>query len=211
MARIILPGKPYPLGATWDGTGANFALYSEHAEQVTLCLYDNRNRAEMERIDLRESTAFVRHCYVPNVYPGQLYGYRVSGPYEPEKGLRFNPAKLLVDPYAQAVCGEVDWRQPIFPYKRDSPREDLELDDRDSGSGMPKSVLVNPYFDWEQDRLPKTPLVDSIIYELHVKGFSKLNQELPEALRGTYAGLASPPSIRYLKALGITAIDDAGA
>jgi glycogen operon protein len=207
MARIILPGKPYPLGATWDGTGANFALYSEHAEQVTLCLYDNRSRAEMERIDLHESTAFVRHCYVPNIYPGQLYGYRVSGPYEPEKGLRFNPAKLLVDPYAQAVCGEVDWRQPIFPYKLNSPKEDLELDDRDSGSGMPKSVLVNPYFDWEQDRLPKTPLVDSIVYELHVKGFSKLNQELPEALRGTYAGLASPPSIRYLKALGITAVE----
>ena len=207
MARIVLPGKPYPLGATWDGTGVNFALYSENATSVELCLYDNRSRVESERIKVGETTAFVWHCYIPALQPGQLYGYRVSGPYEPEKGLRFNPAKLLIDPYAQAVSGFIDWSQPIFPYRVDSPEKDLEIDPRDSGPGMPKSVVVNPYFDWEQDRQPRTPLVDSIIYEMHVRGFSKLNEDLPEQVRGTYAGLASPNSLRYLKKLGITAVE----
>ena len=207
MPRIVLPGKPFPLGATWDGTGVNFAVYSENATKVELCLYDNRSKQEIERIAIKESTAFTWHCYIPGLQPGQSYGYRVYGPWEPQKGHRFNPAKLLIDPYAQAISGAIDWKQPIFPYKFGGDDADLNLDDRDDGSGMPKSVVVNPYFDWEQDRSPRTPLSDSIIYELHVKGFSKLNEEIPELLRGTYAGLASPPAIRYLKNLGITAVE----
>ncbi len=207
MTKTLLPGRPDPLGATWDGTGVNFAVYSENATGVELCLYDNRSRVEIERIKLRETTAFVWHCYVPGLQPGQLYGFRAYGPYEPERGLRFNPAKLLIDPYARAISGLVDWDHPIFPYKLDSPEHDLAIDQSDSGPGMPKAIVVNPYFDWEQDRFPRTPLADSIIYELHVKGFSKLNQEMPEPLRGTYAGLSSPPSIRYLKDLGITAVE----
>ena len=207
MARIVLPGKPYPLGATWDGTGVNFAVYSENAGKIELCLYDNRSRRESERIEMPEVTAFVRHCYLPGVQPGQLYGFRVYGPWEPQNGQRFNPAKLLIDPYAQAICGRIDWKQPIFPYQFGGGDADLKPDDRDSGPGMPKSVIVNPYFDWEQDRAPRTPLSDSVIYELHVKGFSQLNQEIPEPLRGTYAGLASSPAVKYLKMLGITAVE----
>src|SRR4051812_43429708 len=207
MPRIVLPGRPFPLGASWDGTGVNFAVYSENATKVELCLYDNRSNAETERIDLPEVTAFVRHGYIPGLQPGQLYGFRVHGPWEPANGQRFNPAKLLIDPYAQAIKGRVNWNEPIFPYKFGGDDADLSLDDRDSGPGMPKSVVVNPYFDWEQDRSPRTPLSDSVIYELHVKGFSKLNEEIPEQLRGTYAGLASPPAIRYLKELGITAVE----
>ena len=208
MARIVLPGRPYPLGATWDGTGVNFAVYSENATRVELCLYDNRSKAETERIVVAETTAFVHHCYVPGLQPGQLYGYRVDGPWDPAHGFRFNPAKLLVDPYSQAISGTIDWNQPIFPYEFNGNGDaDLARDDRDSGSGMCKSVVVNPYFDWEQDRQPRTPLADSIIYELHVRGFSELNQNVPEAQRGTYAGLASPPAIKYLKDLGITAVE----
>jgi isoamylase len=207
MPRIVLPGKPYPLGATWDGTGVNFAVYSENATKVELCLYDNRSKQEYERIEVKETTAFVWHCYMPGTQPGQQYGYRVHGPWEPEHGMRFNPAKLLIDPYAQAISGRVNWKEPIFPYKLGKKDADLLLDDRDSGAGMPKGVVVNPYFDWEQDRAPRTPLSNSVIYEVHVKGFSKLNEDLPEPLRGTYAGLGSPPAIRYLKDLGITAVE----
>jgi glycogen operon protein len=207
MSGTILPGRPYPLGATWDGTGTNFAIYSEHATKVELCLFDNRSRQETERIELRETTAFVRHGYLQGISPGQLYGYRVHGPWDPANGFRFNPNKLLIDPQAQAVCGGVDWSKPIYPYQFGGADPDLVLDDRDDGDGMAKSVVVNPYFDWEQDRPPNTPLSDSIIYELHVRGFSKLNPEVPEELRGTYAGLASPPSIQYLKQLGVTAVE----
>jgi isoamylase len=207
MARLILPGKPYPLGATWDGTGVNFALYSENARRVELCLYDNRLKRERERIELREHTAFVWHCYVPALQPGQQYGYRVHGPFDPKRGLRFNPAKLLIDPYAKAITGEIDWEKPIFPYRFGAENADLSSDRRDSAPGMPKCVVVNPYFDWEHDRPPDTPLSDSVIYELHVRGFSKLNQRIPEELRGTYAGLGSPTSIKYLKSLGITAVE----
>jgi glycogen operon protein len=207
MPRIVLPGKPYPLGATWDGTGVNFSVYSENATKVELCLYDNRSRREIERIAIGETTAFVWHCYVPGLQPGQHYGYRVYGPWEPQNGHRFNPAKLLIDPYALAIAGRVNWEEPIFPYMFGPGEADLVIDDRDNGSGMPKSVVVNPYFDWEQDRAPRTPLSDSVIYEVHVKGFSKLNEEVPEQLRGTYGGLASPPAIKYLKNLGVTAVE----
>ncbi len=207
MARLTLPGRPFPQGATWDGTGVNFALYSENATKVELCLYDNRTRRETERIVLTEQTAFVWHVYLPGIQPGQLYGYRVHGPWDPNRGLRFNPAKLLIDPYARAIQGNVDWSKPIYPYRFGADNSDLSVDRRDSASGMPKSVVVSPYFDWEHDRPPKTALSDSIIYELHVKGFSKLNQQIPEHLRGTYAGLASAPARKYLKDLGVTAIE----
>ncbi len=207
MARTTLPGRPYPLGATWDGTGVNFAIYSERAERVELCLFAGRDSNESENIDLRERSAHVWHCYLPGVSPGQLYGYRVHGPYDPNNGLRFNPAKLLVDPYARAITGKVDWNAPIFPYQLGNKDEDLALDDRDSGPGMPKAVVVSRFFDWEQDRSPKIPLSDSIIYEVHVKGFTKLNPEVPEGLRGAYAGLASKASLAYLRKLGATAVE----
>ena len=207
MARTVLPGKPLPLGAVWDGTGVNFALYSENASGVELCLYDGRSGHQTDCIPLKETTAFTWHCYLPGVQPGQLYGYRVHGPWEPEKGLRFNPAKLLIDPYARAISGDIDWNAPIFPYKFGGENPDLTIDVGDSAPGMPKAVVVNPYFDWEQDRAPRVPLAESIIYETHVKGFSMLNPDIPENIRGTYAGLASPPAIRYLKNLGVTAVE----
>ena len=207
MARLKLPGKPHPLGATWDGMGVNFALYSENATKVELCLYDSRTRREMERIAVPEQTAFVWHCYIPGLQPGQLYGYRVHGRWDPAAGLRFNPAKLLIDPYAQAVNGQIDWEKPILPYRMGGDNADLHIDRRDSAAGMPKSVVVNPYFDWEHDHPPRIPLSDSVIYEMHVRGFSKLNPEIPEHLRGTYAALACPASLKYLKKLGITAVE----
>jgi glycogen operon protein len=185
----------------------NFSLYSESAERVELCLFDELETAQCETIELRERTAFSWHCYLPGIAPGQLYGYRVHGPYEPERGLRFNPAKLLVDPYATAVAGEVKWNEPIFPYVMGGEREDLERDDADDAAGMPKSVVTNPYFDWEGDRRPKTPLSDSIIYEVHVKGFTKTHPDVPEELRGTYAGLVSPAGLKHLKTLGVTAVE----
>ncbi|MBT9329472.1 glycogen debranching protein GlgX [Paracidobacterium acidisoli] len=206
MASALLPGKPTPLGAKWDGTGVNFAIYSEYATAVELCLFDESG-AEAEKYRLEERTAFVWHGYLPGIQPGRRYGYRVYGPWEPEKGLRFNPAKLLVDPYAQAICDKVDWQQSIFPYRFGGEDADLQKDDGDSAPGAPKSVVVNPYFDWDQDRPLRTPLVDSIIYETHVRGFSIANPEIPEALRGTYAAIASPASIRHFKRLGITAVE----
>jgi glycogen operon protein len=207
MSRTVLPGRPFPQGAVWDGTGVNFSLYSENAERVELCLFDALDSVDCERIELRERTAFSWHCYLPGVGPGQYYGYRVYGPYEPERGLRFNPAKVLVDPYATAVAGEVRWNEPIFPYVMGGEREDLERDDSDDAAGMPKSVVTNPYFDWEGDRRPNTPLSDSVIYEVHVKGFTERHPDVPEALRGTYAGLTAPAALKHLKALGITAVE----
>jgi isoamylase len=206
MGRTLLPGKPHPLGAKWDGTGTNFSIYSEHATAVELCLFDETGLQE-ERIRLEECTAFIWHGYLQGIAAGQLYAYRVHGPWEPEKGLRFNPNKLLIDPYAQAICGRVDWQQPVFPYPFGQEDADLLMDERDSAPGLPKCVVVNPYFDWEQDRPLYTPLADSIIYETHVRGFSIQNPDVPEALRGTYAGLASPPSLRHLKRMGITAVE----
>ncbi len=207
MARTILPGRPFPQGATWDGTGTNFAIFSENAEGVELCLFDNPDDSNPERIELQEQTVLVWHCFLPGVQPGQLYGYRVYGPYAPERGLRFNPNKLLIDPYAKGLTGKVNWSAPIFPYRLDNPEADLAIDTRDSVAGMQKSLVVNPYFDWDQDRPPRTPLSESIIYEVHVKGFTKCHPDVPEELRGTYAGLASRASVEYLKKLGITAVE----
>lgn len=202
-----MPGKPFPLGAAWDGTGTNFAIFSERAEKIELCLFPDRQAGDSEKIELRERTAHVWHGYLPSVQPGQLYGYRAHGPYDPNHGLRFNASKLLIDPYATAIAGKVDWKAPIFPYEPGNPHEDLKPDYRDSAAGMPKSVVVSPFFNWEQDRPPKTPLSDSIIYELHVKGFTRLHPDVPADLPGTYAGLASKASITYLKKLGITAVE----
>jgi isoamylase len=207
MSRTVLPGRPFPQGATWDGTGVNFSLYSENAERVELCLFDSIDADVSEAIEVPERTAFSWHCYLPGVGPGQLYGYRVHGPYEPERGLRFNPAKLLVDPYATAIAGDVLWDRPIFPYVMGGADEDKARDDDDDATGMPKSVVTNPYFDWEGDRRPNTPLSESVIYEVHVKGFSQRNPGVPENLRGTYAGLVAPASIAYLKDLGVTAVE----
>ncbi len=207
MSRTPLPGRPYPQGATWDGSGANFAIYSEAAQSVDLCLFASQTDTGPEIIALREKTAFVWHGYLPAIAPGQLYGYRVHGPYDADRGVRCNPAKLLIDPYATAICGSVDWEAPLFPYQLGSEDEDRARDDTDDAWGMPKCAVGNPYFDWEGDRAPRTPLSDSIIYEVHVKGFTELHPGVPEELRGTYAGLASPAAIGHLKTLGVTAVE----
>jgi len=207
MSIKILPGRPYPLGATWDGAGTNFAIYSENAEWVELCLFDQINTPETVRVRLPERTTYVWHGYIHGLQPGQLYGYRVQGPFRPQDGLRFNSNKLLIDPYAKALAGQVEWSAPIFPYQPGDGNADLSVDENDDAAGMQKCVVVNPYFDWEEDRPLNLPLSASVIYELHVKGFTKRHPEIPEALRGTYAGLATKPAIQYLKRLGITAVE----
>jgi glycogen operon protein len=206
MARTILPGKPYPQGATWDGTGVNFSLYSEKGAGVELCLFDS-DSDDFESITLRECTGHVWHCYLPGIKPGQLYGYRVHGPYEPEQGQRFNPTKLLIDPFTRAISGQLNWDAPVFGYKIGDPAADLSCDADDDAWAVPKCVVTTPFFDWENDRPPLTPLHDSVVYELHVKGFTAANPDIPQELRGTYAGLAYPTSIEYLKKLGISAVE----
>ncbi len=205
MDRTLLPGKPYPLGATPTSKGTNFAIYSENATAVSVCFFDENGR-QTDCVSLHERTAFIWHGLVRNIGPGQRYGYRVEGPWEPENGLRFNPNKLLVDPYAKAITGEVDWKAPIFPYDV-TTGNDLTRDDRDSAAGVPKAVVIDAHFDWSDDCPPDIPLADSVIYEMHVRGFSKLNPAVPKKLRGTYAGLACAPSIEYLQKLGVTAVE----
>jgi isoamylase len=202
-----LPGKPFPLGATWDGSGTNFALFSENADAVELCLFDDAGHET--RIEVTESTAFTWHCYLPGVGPGQLYGYRVHGAYDPRRGYRFNPFKLLIDPYAKAIEGPVRWdRANAFPYVPVSdPDADLDLDDEDDADAIPKCAVVDTSFDWEDDRLPQTPWHDTLIYEAHVKGFTRLHPHVREDLRGTYAGLASEGAIAYFRQLGVTAVE----
>ncbi len=204
----VLPGRPHPLGATWDGHGVNFAVFSENAESVELCFFDRTDpRKEIERIRVREQTAHVWHCYIPGVRPGQLYGYRVYGPFQPERGLRFNPSKLLIDPYAKAVAGAVDWSAPVFSYKMGDPGADLTRDEQDDAWGKPKGVVVDTYFDWDGDRAPRVPWNNSVIYEVHVKGFTMQHPDVPDEDRGRYSGIASPVIIDYLKSLGVTAIE----
>ncbi|HVN94734.1 MAG TPA: glycogen debranching protein GlgX [Terracidiphilus sp.] len=205
MIRTLLPGKPYPLGATATPKGTNFALFSEHATAVSVCFFDESGH-ETDCINLRERTAFVWHGLVRNIRVGQRYGYRVEGPWDPARGLRFNSKKLLVDPYAKALAGDVDWKAPIFPYNVASG-DDTVRDDQDSAFGVPKSIVVESQFDWGDDAPLEIPLAESIIYEMHVRGFSMLNQAVPEKLRGTYAGLASEASIEHLLRLGITAVE----
>jgi glycogen operon protein len=206
--RAIWPGAPYPLGATWDGQGVNFAIFSEQASAVELCLFDAPDAPhESERIRMPEQTDRVWHAYLPGLQPGQLYGYRVYGSYDPDRGLRFNPAKLLIDPYAKAISRSIQWNDTMFGYTVGSPDADRSFDDRDSAPFMPRCVVTDPSFDWGGDRPPRTPLHDSIIYEVHAKGFTQLHPEVPERLRGKYAGLATPPVIEYLQSLGVTAVE----
>jgi isoamylase len=208
MTRLVLPGEPSPLGATWDGQGVNFALFSENAEQVELCLFDREDPArETARIPLPERTGYIWHGYLPDARPGDLYGYRVYGPYDPRAGHRFNPAKLLLDPYAKAIAGHVNWDAPVFGYPLGDPAQDLARCDEDSARGMPKAVIIDPAFDWGGDAQLRTPRSRTVIYEVHVKGFSMRNPRVPEELRGTYAGLAHEASIDYLQRLGITAVE----
>ena len=201
-------GYPYPLGATWMGNGVNFAIFSEHATGVELCLFDNLEATEENiRIPVSEHTDQVWHVFLPDVRPSQLYGYRVSGPYDPERGLRFNSSKLLLDPYAKAIAGEVSWADEMFGYVVGDKKQDLAQDFRDDAWGVPKSVVIDTAFDWQSDRRPGIPLPDSVIYEVHVKGFSKLWNEVPEELRGTYAGLGTASAIDYFKKLGVTSVE----
>jgi isoamylase len=203
----VWPGHPDPLGATWDGHGTNFALYSQNALRVDLCLFEQANGLEIDRITLPERTRNVWHGYLRGVGPGQLYGYRVHGPYAPREGQRFNSNKLVLDPYARAVSGKVDWNAPVFAYRLGSRTEDMTRDVHNSARGMPKSVVVDDAFDWQGDRPPRVPWSETIVYETHVKGISMRHPEVPPELRGTYLGLASPPIIEHLKALGVTAIE----
>ncbi|HVC92820.1 MAG TPA: glycogen debranching protein GlgX [Pirellulales bacterium] len=204
----VWPGKPYPLGATWDGNGVNFALFSECAGKVDLCLFHSPEDAkEAERITLSERRDLVWHCYLPDVRPGQLYGYRVDGPYEPARGHRFNAHKIVLDPYAKGIGRDVRWCDEMWGYKLGDPRADLSFDDRDNAHAAPLAVVIDPAFTWGDDRPPRTPWHETLIYELHVKGFTKLHPELPEEQRGTYAGLASPAALDHLKSLGVTAVE----
>ena len=196
------PGSAYPLGATYDGSGTNFALFSECAEQIELCLFDD-NGAET-RTRLQERDAFVWHGYLPNIGPGQRYGYRVYGPYAPSHGFRCNPTKLLLDPYAKAIEGGVDWDESCFSYRFDDHEVMNEVD---SAPHMPKSVVVSPFFDWDNDRHPRTPYNETVIYEAHVKGLTMTHPGIPEEIRGTYAALAHPVMIEHFHKLGVSAIE----
>ncbi|TVR73942.1 MAG: glycogen debranching enzyme GlgX [Marinilabiliales bacterium] len=200
------PGRPYPLGARYDGKGVNFALFAENAWGVELCLYDN-DGAETNRIKVVERTHNSWHVYIPGLRPGQQYGYRVHGPYEPEKGLRFNPNKLLIDPYAKALNGTGKWNNALFGYEIGHEKGDLSFSKTDSAPYVPKCVVIDDHFDWEGDTLLKIPLNKTVIYELHVKGFTRLHKAIPEELRGTYAGLAHPETISYLQKLGVNAVE----
>ena len=203
----VWPGRPYPLGATWDGEGVNFSLFSEHAEKVELCLFDARGRRELECIDMRWQTDQAWHCYLPEARPGLLYGYRVYGPYTPEHGHRFNPHKLLLDPYAKDIFGQIRWSDAQFGYRVGNRREDLSFDRRDNAAGMPKCRVVDTAFTWGDDKRPHVPWHEAIIYELHVKGFTMRHPGIPDHLRGTYAGLSCPQAIDHFKRLGVTIIE----
>jgi len=206
MRTTTYPGSPFPLGATWDGEGVNFALFSEKATAVDLCLFDSKTNRE-QKIRVKEIDNHIWHLYIPGLMPGQLYGYRVYGPYEPQNGDRFNPNKLLIDPYAKALSGRVEWHNAIFGYEVGHPEEDLSFSEEDSAPYVPKGVVIDPSFDWENDKAPKIPYHQSIIYEAHVKGLTQLHPDIPEEIRGTYSAIAHPVMIQYLKELGITAIE----
>src|SRR2546427_305972 len=204
----VWPGNSYPLGATWDGKGVNFALFSEHATRVELCLFDTVDAdKETHRILLTEHTDRVWHAYLPEVFPGQLYGYRVYGPYTPEQGHRFNPNKIVLDPYARSIGRDVRWADELFGYCIGDPEADLSCDECDNAAYALLAVVIDPAFTWGDDRPPRTPWHNTIIYELHVKGFTQLHPDVPERLRGTYAGLASEAAIPALIRLGIRAVE----
>ncbi len=201
----VWPGQPYPLGATWDGAGTNFALFAENADGVDLCLFDDEGTET--RVPLPEVTAFVWHGFAPGVGPGTRYGFRVRGPFVPKAGARFNESKLLIDPYAKAIDGDVEWGSEVFGYVFDDPAADLSYNGDDDGELIPKSIVVDGSFYWADDKPPATPWHETVIYETHVKGFTITNPGVPSDLRGTYAGLAHPTSIEHLQLLGVTAIE----
>jgi isoamylase len=203
----VAAGLPHPLGATWDGRGTNFALFSANAEKVELCLFDAKNRRELERIRLPEQTEDIWHGYLPDISPGQLYGYRVHGPYEPERGFRFNPSKLVLDPYSKRLSGRLLWNDALFGYRTGSSRTDLSQDRRDSARFMPKSVVIDPAFTWGNTARPSIPWEDAIFYEAHVKGLTQLREDVPPAWRGLFRGLAAPGVIEHLKRLGVTTLE----
>ena len=202
------PGQAHPLGATWDGEGVNFAVYSGQATAVELCLFDSPSELkESIRIPLVQRTNRVWHVYLPDVRPGQLYGYRVSGPYAPESGQRFNPHKLLIDPYAKAIAGKITVPDEAFGYKLGDSNLDLSFDDRDSAALIPKSMVIEGAFSWGDDRPPNVPWSRTLIYECHVRGMTKLHPEVPGNLRGTYLGMVSDPILDHLRSLGVTAVE----
>jgi len=204
----VQPGQPYPLGATWDGRGVNFALFSEHATRVELCLFDSASSpVETHRIPLPEHTDQVWHAYLPHVRPGQIYGYRVHGPYAPREGHRFNPNKLVLDPYARAIARQLTWCDEMFAYRIGDPDEDLSFDERDNAPAAPLAAVVDTAFTWGDDRPPRTPWHETVIYETHVRGFTMRHPEVPDALRGTYAGLVADAPLRHLQSLGVTAVE----
>ena len=203
----VWPGRPVPLGATWDGQGVNFALFSKHAEKVELCVFDDKGRHERQRIVLRERSDDVWHGYLPQARPGMAYGWRVHGRYKPEEGHRFNPHKLLLDPYTKDIVGELRWSDALYGYALGSKRQDLSFDRRDSAAFMPKSRVLESAFTWGDDRRPDVPWQDMVIYELHVRGFTRLHPLVPEELRGTYAALGTQPVIDYLQRLGVTTVE----
>ena len=205
MYVALWPGNVYPLGSAWDGKGTNFALYSENATGVELCLFDRDDKET--RLSLTEVSNFVWHGYVPGIGPGQRYGYRVHGPYAPDEGHRFNPNKLLIDPYAKAIDSEVGTGPELFSYSWDAPEGDLSFSDLDDAHLVPKSVVIDESFDWGDDKLLRTPWHETVIYETHVKGFTKLHPDIPEELRGTYAGMGHSAAIEHLQRLGITAVE----
>ncbi|MFH0300357.1 glycogen debranching protein GlgX [Bradyrhizobium sp. 31Argb] len=203
----VREGRPFPLGATWDGLGVNFALFSAHATKVELCLFDDAGQTEVERIELPEYTDEVWHGYLPTARPGLVYAYRVHGPYEPDAGHRFNPNKLVIDPYARQLVGQLQWGPELFGYKIGDPDNDKSFDDRDNVHLVQKCRVIDPAFTWGRDRKPATPWERTIIYEMHVKGFTKLHPLVPEADRGTFAGLACPNVSAYLRSLGVTSAE----
>ncbi|MDG4562923.1 MAG: glycogen debranching protein GlgX [Candidatus Competibacter sp.] len=205
MSQSLWPGKPYPLGADWNGEGTNFALFSENATKVELCLFDEQDHET--RLELKEVDKFIWHGYAPEIGPGQRYGFRVYGPFAPHEGHRFNPNKLLIDPYAKALDGDVQPGEAIFGYPWEQPEDDLAFSESDSAPLMPKAVVVDPHFDWEGDELPRTPWHETVIYELHVRGFTRLHPDIPPELRGTYAGLAHPATLAHLHSLDVTAVE----
>jgi isoamylase len=209
MSLDIRPGRPFPQGSTWDGDGTNFSLFSEHADRVELCLIDEDGHEQ--RIDVRDTSSFQYHVWVGGVGPGQRYGYRVYGPYEPERGMRFNPAKLLLDPYAKAIDGTIDWAAGnALPYRPGEPGDDTAddvIDDSDDAAAIPACVVIDPQFDWGEDQRLQHRYSSTVIYETHVKGFTMRHPDVPDQLRGTYAGLASEPAITYLTDLGVTAVE----
>ncbi|MGH8136914.1 MAG: glycogen debranching protein GlgX, partial [Steroidobacteraceae bacterium] len=205
--RAVWPGQPYPRGATWDGEGVNFSIFSTNAQKVELCIFDPTGRHEVQRIALRERTDEIWHSYLPEARPGLLYGYRVHGPYDPAKGHRFNPHKLLIEPYAKHLQGPLTWSDAHFGYRVGQAKADLSFDKRDSAAGTPKCRVIDPAFTWGDDRPPRVPWHDTVIHEAHVRGMTLHHPDVPAQLRGTYAGIATAPVIDHLLRLGITTLE----